>query len=70
MSKLNQEIEAGRSRLLLITKGYLGGLGGLFPLSPPDGLPVVLGPLGGLVAAFAMIINFHTKLSKTSAGDK
>jgi len=24
------------------------GCGGLFPLSPPDGLPVVLGPLGGL----------------------
>ena len=25
-----------------------GGAGGLFPLPPPDGLPVVLGAFGGL----------------------
>jgi hypothetical protein len=24
-----------------------GGVGGLFPLPPPDGLPVVLGAFGG-----------------------
>jgi len=32
------------------------GFGGLFPLSPPDGLPVVLGALtGGLVSAIVQV---------------
>lgn len=29
-------------------EGFEGGLGALFPLPSPDGLPVVLGPFGGL----------------------
>jgi hypothetical protein len=32
-----------------------GREGGLFPLPPPDGLPVVLGPFGGLVPDLLMI---------------
>jgi len=34
--------------------------GGLFPLPPPDGLPVVLGPLGGaLPPLFLQIMPVH-----------
>jgi hypothetical protein len=33
----------------------LGGVGGLFPLPFPDGLPVVLGALTGLLV-FVMVI--------------
>jgi len=41
------------------------GLGGLLPLSPPDGFPVVLGPFGGLVPLFAIkIISFKNKSIK------
>lgn len=33
--------------------------GGLFPRPPPDGLPVVLGPLGGRGAlAFSILLSF------------
>lgn len=33
------------------------GVGGLFPLPPPDGLPVVLGALtGGFVSAIVLIL--------------
>lgn len=32
------------------------GAGGLFPLPFPEGLPVVLGPLGGLETLFAIPI--------------
>jgi len=34
------------------------GAGGLLPLPPPDGLPVVLGALGGLVVPFAIVFSF------------
>lgn len=34
------------------------GPGGLFPLPLPDGLSVVLGPLGGRVVDFAIFIKF------------
>jgi hypothetical protein len=33
--------------------------GGLFPLPPPDGFPVVLGPFGGLTPDFAILIPFY-----------
>jgi hypothetical protein len=36
---------------------YFLGLGGLLPLPPPDGFPVVLGPLGGLRVDFAIGID-------------
>ena len=32
--------------------------GGLFPLPPPDGLPVVLGPFGGRVVVFVIMLEF------------
>lgn len=35
---------------------FLGPAGGLFPLPPPDGFPVVLGPKGGLVVDFAIVL--------------
>lgn len=35
---------------------FLGPVGGLFPLPPPDGFPVVLGPKGGLVVVFAIVL--------------
>ena len=40
--------------------GVLPGEGGLFPLPVPDGLPVVLGPLGGRL--FAIVINLRVRL--------
>ncbi len=39
------------------------GFGGLFPLPGPDGLGVLLGPFGGDVVTFAMII-FDFKVKK------
>ena len=30
--------------------------GGLLPLPPPDGLPVVLGPFGGAEPPFALLL--------------
>jgi hypothetical protein len=38
---------------------YFLGLGGLFPLSPPDGFPVLLGHCGfGFGAGFELLILF------------
>jgi len=40
--------KCGLSELLNVIKMcHLFGFGGLFPLFPPEGLPVVLGPLAG-----------------------
>lgn len=41
---------------------YFLGPGGLFPLPPPDGFPVVLGPLGGLCVDFAIGFNLNNCL--------
>jgi hypothetical protein len=39
---------------------FLGLAGGLFPLPPPEGFPVVLGPFAGL-PLFAMVIKFKNE---------
>lgn len=50
---------------------FLGFAGGLFPLPPPDGLPVVLGPLFGFGLLFAIFIFFeYDKCIKKSGKNK
>lgn len=48
---------------------YLAPLGGLFPLPPPEGLPVVLGALTGLdpFAIFKELINETYSIAAFSA---
>lgn len=40
------------------------GEGGLFPLPPPEGFPVVLGPLGGRVVVLAIKCKYNLKIEK------
>lgn len=46
--------QVGRDSLFPLIAPYLP-FGGLFPRPPPDGLPVLLGPFGGVVLFSAMI---------------
>lgn len=47
---------------------YLLGFGGLFPLPPPEGFPVVEGPFGGLLLPFPIIVLLKIKDILISAG--
>jgi hypothetical protein len=51
---INKQKGIKLSSLSLAVNYFPFGLGGLFPLPPPDGLPVVLGALTGLFV-FAII---------------
>jgi hypothetical protein len=53
--------KAGRSGFFFYYFPFGFGEGGLFPLPPPDGLPVVLGALTGF-GFFAIFIRLRVKL--------